>query len=171
MTEVQSTEYKNLVDLLAVYTEGKQRLATLENDAQSEFTEIVDAHRDEYAELQSKIGAAEVAIEAIVAAHPEWFTEKRSVKTPWGAVKVKRTTKLEVKNEEATILRIEHAKRGEQFVRIEKTLNLEALENLSDAELKSFGIIRIHEESVTVVEAKIDFGKAVKAVEKRKEAA
>lgn len=163
----QPDDYKNLIDLLAVFTEAKQRLAALEGEAQSEFMEIVDAHRSEYAELQKKIGEADAALETIARNHPEWFTEKRHVKTPYGTVKVKRTSKLDVTNEEASILRIEHAGKGEDFVRTAKALNLEALEKLSDAELKSFGIVRINEESVTVAEAKIDFGKAVKAAEKQ----
>lgn len=163
----QPDDYKNLIDLLAVFSEGRQRLATLELEAQSEFTEIVDTHRAEYAELQSKISQAEAAIDEIATRHPEWFTEKRHVKTPYGTVKVTRTTKLKVSNEEAAILRIEHAGHGEKFIRTEKALNLEALEALSDDELKAFGIIRIRDENVSVKEATIDFGKAVKAAEKQ----
>lgn len=162
----QPDDYKNLIDLLAIFTEGKIRLAALENEAQSEFTEIVDARRAEYAELQGKIGEAEAAIEVIATRHPEWFTDKRHVKTPYGTVKVTRSTKLDVPNEEAAILRIKHAGYGDKFIRTAESLNLEALEDLSDAELKAFGIVRIRDENVLVKEAKIDFGKAVKAAEK-----
>ncbi|EDY16717.1 hypothetical protein CfE428DRAFT_5830 [Chthoniobacter flavus Ellin428] len=170
MKETTPDDYKNLIDLLAVFSEGRQRLAALENEAQSEFTEIVDTHRSEYTELQKKIGEAETAIEVIARRHPEWFTKARHVKTLYGTVKVKRTSKLDVANEEASILRLEHAGQGDKFVRTAKALNLEALESLSDAELKSYGIVRINDESVTVAEAKIDFGKAVKAAEKKEAA-
>lgn len=159
--------YKNLIDLLAVYSEGKSRMAALENEMQTEFMELVDERRSEYAELQLKIGQAETALEAIAIAHPEWFTDKRHVKTPYGTVKVTRTSKLDVTNPEAAILRIEHAGYADKFVRTSKELNLEALEALSDAELRAFGIIRINDESVSVKEAKIDLGKAVKQIEKQ----
>lgn len=168
--DINSADYKNLVDLLAVHSEAKLRLAGIELAAQEEFTGIVDEHRTNFAKLQSTVTESVAAIEALAVKHPEWFAEKRSVKTPYGTVKVTRTTKLNLPNEEVTVLLIERAEeKGEvevgRYLRTKKEPNLEALAEISDAELKAFRIERIRDESVKVTEAKIDFGKAVKAIE------
>lgn len=167
-----SADYKNLIDLLSVFSEAKRRLAELENDAQSEFTQIVDDMRSDYSTAQLAVTQSEAAIQALFAKHPEWVTDKRTVKTPYGTVSARRTSKLSVANEEATILLIE--RRGgeaeEKFVKTEKKLDLEALEKLSDDELKAFRIVRVQEESLTIKEAKIDLGKAVKAAAEKEAA-
>lgn len=164
-----SQDYKNLIDLLAVYSEGKRRVAALELDAQEEFTGIVDGVRSAYAEAQLAVTQSEAAIKLIVLQHPEWFEEKKTVKTPYGQVQTRTTTKLEVPNEEASILLIE--RQGEEaeasFTHTKKSLNLEALEKLSDAQLKAYRITRVTDESVTVKEASLDLGKAVKSASKK----
>lgn len=168
--DINSADYKNLVDLLAVFTEAKLRLDELQNNAASEYMEIVDGVRGTYAGLQSTVTESELAIEGIALTHPEWFADKRSVKTPYGTVRVTRTTKLDVPNEEVTVLLIERAEETlhlepGRFLRTKKEPNLDALKELSDRELKALRIERVSDESVKVTEAKIDFGKAVKAAE------
>jgi hypothetical protein len=149
-----------------VHSEACLRLKELESEVQADYMELVDERRSDYAELQLTITETEQAIEAIVERHPEWFTKKRSVRTPYGVVKCTRTTKLDVPNEEATILLIERDTKKdeqEQYIRTSKTLNLEALESLSDEQLAAFRIFRVRSESIKIEEGKIDLGKAVKS--------
>jgi hypothetical protein len=101
----------------------------------------------------------------LISAHPEWFQDKKSIKTPYGSVGFRSTTSLDVPNEEASIILIEQLCKDDekaQYLRKETTLNREALELLSDAELRQFRIKRLKEESCTVKPLKLDLGKAVK---------
>jgi len=162
-------DYTNLVNLLAVYSEANNRMLAMQADIQAQYMELIDGAKSEYAKLQAVLGETETALESLALTHPEWFPEKRkSIKTPYGTVKLTSTTSLEVANEEATIILIEKSTPENQtkFLRSKVELNREALETLSDAELRSFRIKRIQEESFSVTAAKLDMGKAVKEAAK-----
>lgn len=160
-----SSDYKNLIDLLAVYAEATNRLDELQASVQGQLIDIVDEQRAAYAEAQAAVAQAEKALEAVTLAHPEWFSDKRrSIKTPYGTVSFRRSTKLDVPNPETSIILIEQLDdkdRAATLVRSEKTLNLEALEKLTDAELRAFRIRRVTEDNFGVKAAKLDLGKAV----------
>lgn len=159
------TDYKNLVDLLSVVSEATARMLALQADVQSEYLELVDGKKPDYASLQKTISDAEASILAIVEANPKWFEDAKTVKTPYGSVTTRKTTSLEVPNEEASIILIEQIAdedEKERLLRKSTVLDLEALEKLSDAELKAFRIRRITGRSTKVVPLKIDLGKAVK---------
>lgn len=164
---VITDEYKNFLDLLAIYTEASNRLEQLQAAAQESFIVLVDEHRGDYAEMQAKLTEIEPAVEAIARAHPEWFTGKsKSIKTPYGTVSFRSSTKLDVPNEDATVLLIEkHCSEEEQelFIRKSSTLNLQALGDLSDARLKSLRIERVPDENFSIKPARVDLGKAVAA--------
>jgi len=158
-------DYQNLVNLLSIYSEATNRMLAMQAEMQGQYMELIDSSKPEYAELQSKLGEAEAAMETLALTHPEWFPEKRkSIKTPYGTVKLTATTVLEVPNEEATIILIEAAGKTakEKYLRTNTGLNREALEALSDAELKPFRITRIKDQSFKVTAAQLDMGKAVK---------
>jgi len=166
-------EYKNLVDLLAIHAEATARLALIQADIQTNYIDLVDGVRADFSEWQSKITETEAALEVIARDHPEWFSKTRSVKTPYGAVKFHAATKLEIPNEEATILLIESKlpeEDREKFIRTEKALNIEALEQLSDEELKPLRIKRVKNDSFSVKPGTIDLGKAVQQAESKEAA-
>jgi hypothetical protein len=171
--------FKNMVDLLSVFTEASNRLAELEAETNKQLIELLDDVREEYAKNQEALTKAETAMEAIALANKDWFKTKKSIKTPFGTVSFKSSTSLEVPNEEASLVRIQlaaeklfpgdeetaQAARAEyisRFVRTKATLNLEALEKLVDADLKAIGIKRVHSENFSAKPAVIDLGKAVK---------
>ena len=167
--EMPATEdYANALNLLAVHTEAANRLAELETDANDQFIDIVDGLRADYAEAQIKLSESEAALRLIAEAHPEWFADSRSFRTPYGAIKWRKAPKLDVANEEATLAKLELREervdgfKAEDFTRTRKELNLEALERLDDATLKQLGIARIIEDKFSVTPAKVDLGKAVK---------
>jgi hypothetical protein len=163
--DTASLEYKNLVDLLSVFAEATSRLTLIQADLHSTFLESVDGVRDDYSTLQAKLTEAEAGIEMIARAHPEWFESARSIKTPYGVVKFHASTKLDAPNEEASIILIESKCSEEErakFLRTETTLNLDALKELTDSQLRQFRINRIEVDNFSVKAATIDLGKAVK---------
>jgi len=162
--------YGNLVNLLAIYSETHNNMTALQASVQGDYMELIDAHKPEYAKLQALLGETEASLEILAKEHPEWFPEDRkSIKTPYGTVKLTTATSLVVANEEATILLIQHAGMGEKFLRQKTEINREALETLTDEELKPLRVKRVKDQSFSVTPAKLDMGKAVKDADKASE--
>jgi len=164
-------EYRNLVDLLALHTEATSRMTELESAVQEAYLGIIDEHRKHYASLQNKISESEAAIKFIALQHPEWFHTIKTLKTPYGTVGFRNSTKLEVPNEELSIALIERMADADLYLRTRKFLNLEALESLEDFALKGLQITRVTSEKCTVTPAEIDLGKAVKKAAEKMEVA
>lgn len=165
-----AADYKNLIDLMAIYAEAVSRMDELENDLNQAWLDLVDARRKDYASLQFHIGQAETSIRDLAEMNPQWFAKARSLKTPYGTVAFRSGSKLEVKNEEASIILLEQlGTEGLPFIKMEKKLILEALEKLSDSELERLRIKRVATESCNIKPAKIDMGKAVAAAAKADE--
>lgn len=163
-TTAAPDSYTNLVNLQSINSEAHARMAELESMLHQQWLDIVDAYRKEYASIQEAIATSEEGIEYLATVNPQWFEKARTLKTPYGTVSFRRTTKLEVKNEEVSIALLEQiGEEGLPFLVPSKKLNLEALEKLDDTELERIRIKRVTADSCTVKPAKIDLGKAVKA--------
>jgi len=170
--QTRPDDFKNLVDLLAVYSEAENQLKHLEATATAEQLEIVDEHKPEYTKLQQKMNEAEAALEILVRRNPQWIADKKSMKTPYGEVALKKNPpKLIAENPELSVILIEVAGqkdpefKSDQYLRKVMELDLDALANLSDTELAQFRIRREHNDTFTVKAAKLDLGKAVKSAE------
>ena len=163
--------YRELVDHLAMLTDASNQFAALDAGIQMEIAAVVDGVRDEYSILQSAISEHEAEIKAIAVAHPEWFTAVKTLKTPYGTVGFRAATKLEVPNEEVTIALLERCQDADIYLRSRKFLNIEALEMLTDGELKALKIERVTADKLSVTPAKIDLGKAVKKAAEKMEVA
>lgn len=163
-----SAAYRELVDELAVFTDLSAKLADLDARFQAAHAELVrEAFREDFAELQDALGEAELQVKCLALAHPEWFEKSKTVKTPFGSVGWRTSTKLEAQNEELTLALLDRmGEEGKPFVRERKFLNLEALETLDDAELTRLLVLRVTTDKCTVSPAKVDLGKAVATVEK-----
>ena len=167
-----SADFKALVDLVALYSDAANQIKAMEADANAEFMEILDDRKPAYAKLQAVLTDSETALETLALKHPEWFVTRKSIKTPYGTVKLTKSTKLAVRNEEVSILLIQRAlenalgKPAEQSIadllRTRTELNLEALEKLDDDLLKQFKIARVETQNFSIVPAVVDMGKAVK---------
>jgi hypothetical protein len=119
---------------------------------------------------------------------------KKSIKTPYGEVSLKKSTALKIENEDVSLVLIEkeiailemkiaaesnpetlgvmNARLAtlKSLLRPKVELNKEALEKLDDGDLSRFRIVRQENENFSVKPAKIDMGKAVKeAVAKENE--
>jgi Bacteriophage Mu Gam like protein len=164
--------YKSLVDCQAIHTEATNRLAKLEATLLDDYLTSVDALRKDYTNLQEAISKSEAAIRDIALMHPEWFAEVKTVTTPYGSVQSRSGTKLEVGNEEVTIALITQlGPDAAPFLRQEITLNLEALESLSDDELGRIRVKRVSSESLVIKPTKPNLGKAAAAAVKKAEKA
>lgn len=165
-----SEDFKNLVDLMAVYSDAATQLEALKADVNQEYLGIIDEQRDAYAKLQKILTESETALELICLKHPDWFTTRKSVKTPYGTVAFRSGKTLTISNEEASIILIEQhieARRAEGIdisglLRTRTELNVEALEAMDDDVLARFRIHRTSTTSFSVKPAAIDMGKAVK---------
>lgn len=182
-------DFQNAIDLLAVYSDASNQLEELQARTNGELLELLDDKKKEYAKLQDIMAKAESALETLVLKHPDWFREdKRSIRTPYGTLKLHASSKLSVKNEEVSILLIEQALKQQAtaaaadpnykppfdaslLLRTTTVLNLEALENLDDATLKSFRIERVTRDNFSVIPAKLDMGKAVADASKQQQRA
>lgn len=172
-----SKDFRQLVGLLQIYSEASASLDAIEAQAAKEYLAVITRHKDDYACLQAVLTGTEKVAEDICRAHPEWFTEKKGLKTPFGTAKLTRTTKLEVDDEQESLLLL-HREAGRDkkfpvanFVREVLALNREALEQLGDYDLQKFKVARRTEQSFTITPAKVDMGKAVKEAAESKEAA
>ena len=164
-------DFQSLIDLLNVLGEANRMHRELEAKIERGYLALVADERTAYANIQQKVGEAEAAIEVIVRRNPQWFPEDRkTVVTPFGSVKSVSSKEIVVANEEASIVLVRNAKRTE-LLRETVVLNKEALQELSEAELASFGIVRKAKENITVKTDVIDLGKSVKAVDKSEKAA
>lgn len=174
-----TADFQNLIDLLAVFTEASNRLDALQATANEDLAAILDEIKEEYAQAQEAATKAESAIEQIALKNPDWFTDKRTLRTPYGTVSLRRGSKLDAPNEEASLVRIrlfaekhfpgagpdETRAREEfisRFIRTKETLNLEALEAESDTFLTTIGVARVPFETFSAKPATLDLGKAVK---------
>jgi phage host-nuclease inhibitor protein Gam len=165
----KTDHYKDLVDNLSILLDASNRLTALTTQINQGYLELVDEHREEYAYLQETISKVEVSIEALAILNPQWFAEKKTVTTPYGSVTSRKSSELEVPNEEVSIVLLEQlGAESAAFIRTKKELNLEALEQLSDDELARIRIKRVAEEKITAKPAALDMGKAAKAVEKQR---
>jgi hypothetical protein len=177
------------VNLLAVYSDVSNRLSALQLQCDQDLLGVLDDVKEDYTELQGQLTQADSMVEAIASRHPEWFKVKKSIATPYGTVKFHSSKKLDVPNEEASIVRIQleaekrfptpaqKAQREEfiaKYVRTSSVLDKEALEKEEDSFLTLLGIKRTKKENFSIVAATLDMGKAVKEAvetEEQKQAA
>ncbi len=185
----ESPDFKKLVELLSTLSNATNQLEKLQNGANGKFLKLVDRKRDEYSRLQATITQTENELEQLAVKHPEWFGEKRSIKTPFGTVTFHSSSALDIENEELSVALIKHEiERAEQslihtdgsaarealIARLEKLkgcirtveeLDKESLEKLDDAELKTFKIGRNQKNNFAAKPLKLDLGKAIKESE------
>jgi Bacteriophage Mu Gam like protein len=157
-------DYTKLAESIESHTKVSNELAAIEASFQKSIQELIsDVYRDEFAELTEAKAELEERIELLVLRHPEWFAKAKTLKTPHGSVATRKTTKIDVPSEEATIALLElRGAEAEPFLRTRKYLSVEALEALDDAELAILKCRRVTSEKITITPAKIDLGKSLK---------
>ncbi len=170
-------DFLEVVSLLEILTEAATGLSEIEASANGKLLELIGQYKTEYARFQLAATTAETGLESLCRKHPEWFVSAKSITTPFGKVSFHRSTKLIIKDEEATVRLIQaraqlslsaRAVKGtgevfeaETYIKTVQIPNLEALENLDDRELAEFMVTRERKDNFSASPAKVDFGKAV----------
>jgi hypothetical protein len=164
-----SAEYKQMLDLLVIYCQAANQLAEMQARADSALLHAQEAASQDYADCQTAMADTKASLEIIARAHPEWFGERASLKTPFGALQFRSGVKLEIANEEMTIILVEQAAKKDESLALAlktvKTLNLEVLEKLDDAELARYRVKRVETKGFNVKPAKVELGRAVSTQE------
>lgn len=158
---LDTPDYANLIQLLAVYSEAAARNASLQVAINQELLDSIDGHKAEYAENQQAMAEAEGAITTLVERNPQWFLKRKTISTPYGEVKSTTGRKLEIPSVEASIRLIKEAGLGAAFLRQIEEIDKESLEKLTDIELANYGIYRKKTETVSIKPVEVDLGKAV----------
>lgn len=162
-------DFENVVNLLAVLGEANRQLESLTREIESGYIGLVNPHRARYAKLQGTVSETEAALEVIARRNPQWFDDKKSVTTPFGGVKFTKSTELVVADENISVqlvLALAGRDGAAKYLRTVQVLNKEALDELGDAELAKFGIVRKSKENFKAATDVVNLGKAVKAAER-----
>lgn len=166
----EDEKYQSFVAMLSAFARASADLAALQqrlDDAQLESIQDVSA---DYARLQERLGTLQTHLEVVARAHPRWFGDARSLKTPFGVVKLTSATRLVPTNEELSIALIQEDESGDfagaHVLRTRTELNLEALAAYDDATLRRLRIRRVTEDRFSIKPARVDLGKAVAAAGK-----
>lgn len=157
-------DFTDLLDAVAIYSEATNRLATIQAEIDQIVIDAIDARRKDFADFQAAQASAEQAVEILATRNRDaWFSQKKTLQTPYGSVSFRSAKSLEIGNEELTIALVERSPDSDLYLRRETSLNKEALDTLDDTSLESLRIRRVTRESCTIKPAKIDIGKAAKA--------
>lgn len=159
----ESADFKNVIDCLAVGAEADARITELQSMLHQNYLDLVDSNREDYVKFSTAQTQSEAAVFETMDMHPEWFEgKKKSVKTLYGTFGFRESTKLEVKNPEATIILLKQlGPESAAFIRTKEELDLEALEKMEDSELERIRVKRVKTRTAFITYAKPDMGKAV----------
>lgn len=165
-TKQAAGDFTLLVQIMEVLAASSQQMGVLEAEAQRIYLEAIsETLRRDFTHLQETIARAEADAEVLARRNPQWFEKQKSLKTPYGTVGFRSTTRIEVPREDLTLALLENEGLDGEFCRVRKELNLEALEGCDDDFLRHFKMRRVTSESFSAKPAKIELGKAVKAAE------
>ena len=172
-----SPDFLAVVNELDILSQATTGLAEIEASANGKLLELITEYKKDYAKFQLAATTAETNLEYLCRKHPEWFVSAKSIATPYGKVSFHRSTKLVIKDAEAT-LRLLLAKqalsesqhnldgvspvfRAAPYINKIEVPNIEALEVLTDVELDEFLIKRELKDNFSATPATVNFGKAV----------
>jgi Gam-like protein len=174
-------DYRRAIDLIDIKARVEGRIADMQAMIDDEFHCIIAERVDEFVTLQAELQTADNELELIALRHPEWFTERQSVKLPNGALKKKHSEELDVADDELTISLLEREEKARagttdpftaaDYIRTKRVPNLETLRTLDDETLKRLRIKRISKDNFKAEPTQIDLGKAVKEATEKKVAA
>ena len=177
-------DYNNMNELLAEYSQLAARLATIEASVNSSQIAAAKPMLPDHANTKARLGEIEAKLRDIASKNPDLFPDdKRSHNTPFGSIAFRRSTFLDVDDDtEKVVLKIKLAcqKEAQRAARAnmpplftEETLlrkheepDLEALEKLSDADLRMFGIERKESEKFSVKPLEVKTDKLLKKTDK-----
>lgn len=151
------------IELLAKSTTARDLIKA---EIQQAYERLLAERKTALSKHERSIEFAETVILTIAQEHPEWFADKKTLNTPFGAVHSHRSTSHKVPDEEHTIRLIKAAAaratddltkaRLLGLIRVREEVNIEAVEALADKELTPFRIVRVRGTSLSIKLAKAD---------------
>jgi hypothetical protein len=185
---MNAQQYNKLNELLSEYSQISAALEAVEGEIKT--VQLAAAHEllPRHAQLKIRTGDLESLLRAFADAHyDELFPaadDKRTHATPFGSVKYRKSTSIEIADAELALLKIKLACAKEldrvrnlgepprftqdQLVRTYEEPNLEALRELDDATLALMGCVRKHEDNFKIVPFQMKSDKPAKANGKAK---
>jgi hypothetical protein len=163
-------DFAQAVDLLAALGHAHRQLAALNDELERGYAELVKPKRALYARLSATVSATEAALEAIARRNPAWFAERKTLRTPCGAVKFTRSTELHVADENISVQLVQALAGPDgaaRYLRTVLVLNKEVLETLADDQLARFGIARRTKENFSAATEVVDLGKTLKTADRK----
>ena len=160
-------DLKRLHELCRLNATANRELALEKARIEHEFNALVSRHAEYVVEQQAAAERTLAGIEDLVRQHPEWLGEKRQLKTPHGTIKLTATSSLSIADEADTLNRLfARGKRdsgfnAELYYSEKLTLDKEALEKLSNANLGRLGIVRVEGDSFSFKLTAVDINKAL----------
>lgn len=161
----RESDYQDFVNAAAIVAEAQARLDEMQTRLNMAAIDAVDEIKDDYARLQEAVAKAGETLELLALRNRDaWFKKAKTLKVPYGAASFRSSTKIEVANEEMTLVLLDSLGfDSNAFTRVTKTLNLEALETLTDDELAKLRLKRVTTETFAFKPSSPDLGKAVAA--------
>lgn len=172
-----SPDFLAVVNELDILSQATTGLAEIEASANGKLLELITEYKKDYAKFQLAATLAETNLEHLCRKHPEWFVSAKSITTPYGKVSFHRSTKLVIKDAEATVRLIKaqaalsQSQRAVQgtgavfeaatYINTVEVPNVEALEKLDDHELDTFMVKRERADNFKATPTGVNFGKAV----------
>lgn len=160
----KSPDFERALELLDALGSAQDELKNIEAITAEHIRGVLRDIKAKYSQHQERATIAEQLLEAICRKHPEWFSKKKTLPTIFGSLSLRKSTKLVIPNEEASVLLIKEAMRDNVvtgLIRTKEELDLEALERLDDSVLALFRIRRVTEEHFSAKPASLDLGKAI----------
>lgn len=161
-------DFGRLVELQQLFTEADASFDAIQLQCDRKLSALLDEQKEAWAAAKVVRDQAEAEIKLLVEKYPEW-KDGEAVKTPFGAVKFRSGSRIDIPNPEATVALVDavYGKpdapwRPEQLVRTIREPNVETLEALSDEELQKLGCRRVSTQSITVNRLKADLAKVSK---------
>lgn len=149
------------LELLAKSTTARDAIKL---ELEQEYQKLLTSRKTELGKQEKRIEFAENVILLIAAEHPEWFSDKKTLTTPFGSVHSHASTSHKVVDEQHSIRLIKAAAlrtddevqraRLIGLIRIREELNLEAVECLSEKDLNALRIVRVKGNSLSIKIAK-----------------
>ncbi len=177
--DITTEDFQNLLGLQKRHNDILSALDNLASELNSVHRDWLKKIVDDAVVADAERQWIETEAEAICRRHEDdWFAERQSIKTPLGTAKFHRSTALDVPSETLT-MELLRARDGavlgesepplvaENYVRVERSLNLESLGTLSDAALKELKVRRVTKETFALMPASVDIAKAIKDVGER----
>lgn len=162
-TTTSPADFVLAVTLMSVYAEQTLKHKALENEISEIYRQLVEDKAEEAAQIQDCLLKTETALREISARNPDWFTDARNQKTPYGTFGFHRSTELQITDEADTLTRIKarFADPG-LFIITREEPSKKALEPLDDASLACLGVTRESKDTFSVKPLKVELGKTAK---------